>query len=96
MKKGVELATNTMVLIIISLIVLAIIVLVLRQQITKGAEKYTAIGKEAEINTTKCSNIILGRACSDTACDTSKGFTEEYSPTGKWDDCGGKHCCVKS
>ncbi len=96
MKKGVEIATNTMVLIIISLIVLAIVVLVFRQQVTKGAEKYTSIGKEAEINATKCSNIILGRACSDNACKTGEGFKEEYSPTGTWSDCPGKHCCVKS
>ena len=96
MKKGQGMSIQTVVMIILGLVVLAIIVLVVRQQVTGGAKRYTNISLESEIKIDKCSAFFLNRACSDNPCDTSKGFEEVYSPTGTWTDCPNKQCCIKA
>ena len=96
MKKGQGMSVQTVVMIVLGLIVLVILVMVVRQQVTGGAKKYTEIGKEATIKADKCGSFILGRSCSDSPCDTSKGFEQVYSPSGKWTDKDCNYCCQKA
>ena len=89
---------QTVMLIILGLVVLFIIIMVVRQQVTGGAKKYTELGKQAEIKGDKCSSFLLGRGCSAKACDREKGFEQVYSPTGVWTDCKKdklEYCCQK-
>ncbi len=90
MKKSQGLPINTIILIILGAIVLVVLIWVYQTQIKKGTARYTEIGKEAQINITKCTNIILGRACANECRNETR---QVYSPTGTWDDCAGKVCC---
>ena len=92
-KKG-DLAIGPVIAIILGLVVLIILIMVVRQQVTKGAERYDAIGGEAELAADKCASIIFGRACSSN-CDPNKKQKQVYSPAGQWKDCSkvGKVCC---
>jgi len=97
-KKGAEFAIGTVVMIVLGLAVLIILILVVRQQVTKGAQGYSDIGGQAELNSTKCTNIILGRSCSTSQqCATAQGRYYSSSPQGQWTDCGqGQGCCEQS
>jgi len=92
-KKG-DIAIGTVISVVLGLVVLVIIILVVRQQVTKGASKYSEIGEQATIKQDTCTSFIMGRVCSNNACDINKGYKEKFPPTGEWTDCGsGKHCC---
>jgi len=91
-KKGAEIATSTIVMILLGLAVLIILIMVFRQQIAKGAQQYANISSQTTLSSDSCASIILGRACSDT-CDPAKGQREVFSPSGQWKDCGSKKCC---
>lgn len=97
-KKGAEFAIGTVVMIVLGLAVLIILILVVRQQVTKGAQGYSDIGGQAELNPTKCTNIILGRSCTTAQqCASAGGRYFSSSPQGAWQDCGaGQGCCESS
>lgn len=91
-KKGAEFAIGTVVMIVLGLAVLIILILVVRQQVTKGAQGYTDISKQAELNSTRCVNPILGRSCT-TANECKDKGREVPAPLGGWDDCSQGVCC---
>jgi len=93
-KKGLEMATGTVVAIILGLVILVILIVFVQQQVKKTSAQYGKIGEEADISEDKCSSIIQRSFCSDQTCDTSKGYKEK---TGMWKDCQSpKHCCEKA
>jgi hypothetical protein len=89
-KRGQGLPVSTIILIVLGLVVLVILILVVRQQVTRGASRYEEIGKEVEIRADKCYNIIEQRSC-------AKSCPEGYRPvSGTWSDCkSGEVCCQK-
>lgn len=93
-KKGVEMATGTIVMVLIGLIVLAIIVVIFRQQATKGSEGYQEYRQQTGVGSlSNCNNIILGRKCVDA------GSCPEGSrrASGIFEDCQSpKACCEPS
>lgn len=96
-KKGAEFAIGTVVMIVLGLAVLIILILVVRQQVTKGAQGYSDIGGQAKIDGDNCKNIILGRSCVPSAnCDTSKGMRQVYSTSGQWADCKSPNVCCEN
>jgi len=83
-KKGAEMAINTVIMIILGLIVLVILILVVRQQVTKGAAKYTELGDQATA-TGGCSSFLEGRSCVKGTCPP------DMKPVaGTWADCEAK------
>jgi len=92
-KKGLEMATGTVVAIILGLVILIILIVFVQQQVKTTSEKYGKIGEEADISADKCASILQGSFCSDQACDTSKRYKEKI---GMWKDClSPKHCCER-
>ncbi len=81
-KKGAEMAINTVIMIILGLVVLVILILVIRQQVTKGASKYTEIGEDVT-TTGGCYNLIEGRSCVKGSCPPDM----KEDTTGTWQDC---------
>lgn len=93
-KKGAEFAVGTVIMIVLGLVVLIILILVVRQQVTKGAEKYTDIGEQAT-QTNLCNNLVFGRACYEDACP--ENMRQASTPPGGWTDCERpKICCEPS
>lgn len=96
-KKAMEMATGTIVAIVLGLIILVILIIFAQQQVTKGGQKFEQLGEEGEIRPDKCQSLIKGTFCSNT-CDTTKYTTQARSPTGQpWTDCVEKKlstCCV--
>lgn len=95
-KKGLEMATGTIVAIVLGLIILVILIIVVQQQVTKGGKKIEKIGEEAEYAVDRCQSIIKGTFCAATC---AAGYEEVTSPTGKWTDCSATkdkpRCCKK-
>jgi hypothetical protein len=85
-KKGAEMATNTIIMIILGLVVLVILILVIRQQVTKGASKYTEIGEDVT-TTGGCYSLFEGRSCVKTTGTCPPDMKEE---PGAWPDCQAK------
>ena len=83
-KKGVELAVGTVIMIVLGLAVLVILILVVRQQVTKGAKSYTEIGEQVTMSG-GCSNILEGRACVKGSCPPDMDTV-----SGTWADCNEK------
>ena len=87
-------AISTVVWIVLGLVVLIIIILVVREQITKGAAKYTEIGEQVT-TTGGCSSFLEGRSC------VKGGCPPDMTDLGKagWGDCAEKGkeytCCKK-
>ncbi len=75
-------SVQTVVLIILGLLVLAILFVVVRQQVTSGAKKYTELGSQAEIKEGQCANVIIGRWCAE---DCAKDGGKQVP--GVWNDC---------
>lgn len=93
-KKGVEMATNTIVMIVLGLVILVILIIFVQQQFKKSSGKYEQFGEEANTSVEKCNSLIKGQFCSNT-CDTAKYVTTPNSPAGKpWSDCKGQSCCI--
>ncbi len=93
-KKGAEFAIGTVVMVVLGLAVLIILILVVRQQVTKGAQGYTGIANQTDLNPTKCANLILGRSCATVDQCAKANGREVFSTQGKWQDCGsGQICC---
>ncbi|RJQ18718.1 hypothetical protein C4580_06500 [Candidatus Woesearchaeota archaeon] len=95
-KRGAEFAVGTVIAIVLGLIVLVIVALVIRQQVTKGSSQYTELGEQAG-SLGGCSNLLLGRGCFENQCPPDK--VPEIQPD-QWADCmrksvGGKRfvCC---
>ena len=82
-KKGAEFAIGTVIMIVLGLAVLIIMILVVRQQVTKGASKYTEIGEEVT-TTGGCYSLLEGRSCvKGTSCPP-----DMTGPVpGAWADC---------
>lgn len=96
-KKGAEFAIGTVVMIVLGLAVLIILILVVRQQVTKGSQGYSEIGGQAKLDSDNCKSIILGRSCVPSVnCDTSKGMKQVYSPLGQWKDCKAPDVCCEN
>lgn len=74
-KRGIEMATSTIIMVLIGLIVLAIIVVIFRQQATKGSESYNQYTQQTTPGALKaCDSFILGRSCvADSECTSAKG-----------------------
>jgi hypothetical protein len=80
-KKGVELSTNLIIIIVLGIIVLIVAVIFFRTQVTKGAEKYDTISSGLD----KCESFFGNRECR-VSCDN---FGKEVKPIGgDWADCG--------
>ena len=88
-KKGAEFAVGTIVMLVLGLVVLVILILVVRQQITKGAEKYTDIREEATIKK-ECTSP---RTCSN---ECRPDQHEVFSLTGVWANCGPNQSCCEA
>jgi hypothetical protein len=95
-KRAMELATGTIVMIVLGLVILVILIIFVQQQVKKSSEKYGKLGEEAEIGGDKCQSIVLGQFCADRCIGEYESFP---SPTGKWSDCaklqGKPLCCRK-
>ncbi len=95
-KKGMEMTVGVIISIVLGLIVLVILIILIQQQVTKGGERYTEFGKEAEFAPDRCQSIIHGRFCSEPTKCTGQ-YIEKASPTGTWTDCKTPKsiCCGK-
>lgn len=97
-KRGIEMATSTIIMVLIGLIVLAIIVVVFRQQVTKGSQGYQEYtGQTSPGALDKCQNFILGRKCLPAADCTVANKLQRAS--GVFPECtadNGKVCCESS
>ncbi len=96
-KRGLEMATGTIIAIVLGLIILVILIIFAQQQVAKGGQKFEEIGKEAEYAADKCQSIIKGTFC---AASCGEGYESFSSPAGKWADCGqgklaGKPTCCR-
>ncbi|MCX6709284.1 MAG: hypothetical protein NTW67_06600 [Candidatus Woesearchaeota archaeon] len=86
-KKGAEMAINTIIMVILGLVVLVILILVIRQQVTKGASKYTEIGEDVTA-TGGCYSLFEGRSCvKGTGCPPPPDMV---TVPGTWPDCQAK------
>jgi len=96
-KKALEMATGTIVTIVLGLVILVILIIFVQQQVKKSEKGYGQFGEEANISADKCQSLVMGRFCSNT-CDAAKYDPVTNSPTGKpWGDCVQKKfstCCV--
>jgi len=90
-KKGVELGIQTVVVAALGLIVLVILIIVIRQQIGAGAQRYTDISKEAEKQIIdRCEGFLSARTCEASCGDK----TTVPAPSKGWQDCTqGQVCC---
>lgn len=103
-KKGLEMATGTIVTIVLGLVILVILIIFVQQQVKRSSEKYEQFGQEAEISVGKCQSIVLGRFCaaSCTSTDPKAKYEAVPIPPGGWTDCGkvkgleGKGTCCKN
>ena len=85
--------TDIIIMAVLGLIALALLIGILRYQLGKTGAQYTKYGEEAQLNLTKCTSIILNRACA-AECKTDQNQKQVYSPAGVWDDCKSpKQCC---
>ena len=98
-KKGLEMATGTIIAIVLGLIILVILIIFAQQQVTKSQKKLDTFGDQADISADRCQSIISGRFCSS-AC--TGNYTEAPNPpAGTWSDCGvgtlasKSRCCEK-
>jgi len=91
-KKGLEMATGTIIAVVLGLIILVILIVFVQQQVTKGGKKFETLGAETNISADKCQSIIKGTFCAAN-CDSAAGYEEKKSPTGTWSDCGNNKCC---
>jgi hypothetical protein len=75
-KRGSETAINPLITIALGVVVLIILIVIFRDQITKGSTSYTDISKQATLDATSCS-FVRGLSCkSDCDTSTEKEITE--------------------
>ncbi len=89
-------ATSTIIMVLIGLIVLAIIVVIFRQQATKGSESYNQYTQQTTPDAQKkCDSFILGRSCvAQSECTSAKG---RRPASGFFDPCpADKPVCCES
>lgn len=93
-KKGAEFAIGTIVMMVLGLVVLVILILVFRQQITKSSQGYTDLGQQAlsgENCKTQTQSCMTLNECGD------KKGRQITSVFGGWKDCKeGQICCKTS
>ena len=97
-KKGLEMATGTIIAIVLGLIVLIILVIFIQSKVSESGKKIGTLESEADYAPDKCQSLIKGTFCAS-QCDPNKYATEATAPTGKaWTDCekmqGKPVCCV--
>ncbi|MBS3135417.1 hypothetical protein J4401_00475 [Candidatus Woesearchaeota archaeon] len=98
MKKG-DLSINMIIMIVLGLIVLIILIAVFKEQITKGAEAFLGIGKDAKDGAEgkKCMTFAATRKCVSSGnppkCD--EGWREYPPGQDKFTDCTRGICCEK-
>lgn len=97
-KKGMEMATGTIIAIVLGLIVLVILVIFIQSKVSESGKKIGILEGEADYAPDKCQSMIKGTFCSKT-CDKEKYETKQASPTGKaWTDCAKMddkpNCCI--
>lgn len=80
-KRGLE--VDLVIKLILGLIVLVLVALLIRQQLSKGASQYEDIGSQAG-SLGGCSNLLMGRGCFENQCPPDK--TLEVQPD-QWEDC---------
>lgn len=102
-KKGIEMATNTIVMIVLGLIILVILIIFVQQQVTKSGKQYGQFGEEANIAADKCQSLVLGKFCASSCSDPKNQYKEVSPPPGGWSDCGKakgfeskRACCEKA
>ena len=96
-KKGLEMATGTIIAIVLGIIILVIMIIFAQQQVTKSSKKLDTFGDQAEISYDKCQSILTGRIC---AASCTNGYQQVPPPPGRWSDCGKtikdkSNCCEK-
>lgn len=93
-KRAMEMATGTIVMIVLGLVILIILIIFVQQQVTRSGKQYGQFGEEANMSVEKCASLIKGQFCSNT-CDAAKYERATSSPAGKpWSDCKGQSCCI--
>ena len=86
-KKGVEMAVGTVIMIVLGLIVLVILIIVVRQQVTRGAAKIGEIGEEVT-TTGGCFDLIQGMSCIKVLTGRCpKGMKAPSKGQDGWADC---------
>ncbi len=97
-KKALEMATGTIIAIVLGLIVLVILVIFIQSKVTESGKKIGTLESEADYAPDKCQSMIKGTFCAG-SCDIDKYTQLQKAPTGKeWTDCakmqGKSYCCV--
>ena len=86
-KRGSETAINPLIVIALGVIVLVILIVIFRDQVSKGGTSYDKIKDQAVLDDKKCS-FIMGRSCiSENNCPTEKRIPQANA------DCGTNICC---
>ena len=102
-KKAFEMATSTIITIVLGLVILIIAIVLVQQQVSKSGQKIGKIEEESELEPNKCASLVLGRYCIESGqCKDDKGNIKTVpEPPGGWTDCGkgqltGKRdCCSR-
>ena len=97
-KKAFEMATSTIIAIVLGLIVLIILAIFIQSQVSKGGQKIGTLEGEIDYAPDKCQSMIKGTFCSSAPC--AGEYEDNPKPPGEWADCGktitGKpYCCRK-
>ena len=96
-KKAFEMATSTIIAIVLGLIVLIILAIFIQSQVSKGGKHIGTLEGEIDYAPDKCQSMIKGTFCSAN-CETEKYIAKPTAPTGQpWTDCKEKNlavCCV--
>ena len=89
-KKAFEMATSTIIAIVLGLVILIIAIVLVQQQVSKSGQKIGKIEQEAELEPNKCASLVLGRYCIEAGqCKDDKGASKAIpAPPGGWSDCG--------
>ena len=97
-KRALEMATGTIIAIVLGLIILVILIIFAQQQVAKGGKKLDVIGKKAEYSADRCQSIVLGRFCAGSCASPGNEYEQVNPPPGGWTDCAklsGKSACCK-
>jgi len=89
-KKAIEMATSTIIAIVLGLIILIILIIFAQQQVSKSGKKLDVISEEADIAPNKCASLVMGRYCVKSGeCKDKSGADKTITtPAGGWLDCG--------
>lgn len=90
-KRGQGFSITTIIMVVLGLLALVIVIILFRQQVTKGASQYEQIGQGTGLEADRCFNLIEGRSCVE-----GRNCPEGMEPvSGRWKDCEGT-CCKKT